>query len=385
MADQGQLVQTFVDFAERATGTFDIENILRDLALAAGRVLPVDGAGVAYRVGERMALVHASPALVDDAERVQDGLQTGPCKDAAATGEVVVAEDLALDGHRWPGFAEHAVALGLNAVVAVPLLARGQVWGALDLYRAAPGPFEPADLAAARSLANVACSYVVMAHDRDVARNAQQEAAHAATHDALTGLPNRALLYDRLEHAVATAQRRSAPLALLFLDLDGFKDVNDTHGHLVGDQLLVEVAARLSATLRTGDTLARLGGDEFVIVCENLPPGPSGAVAGDTTTAIAHRVRATLEQPAVLDGHTITPRVSVGVVTLSEVRGDSHELLRAADHAMYEAKRRGRAATGRDRGDRRSMPRQREQPTVLDPEAREPQHRVPGEAPADPS
>jgi len=354
MPDQEQLVHVFVDFARRATGTFHIDALLRDLAAAAGRVLAVDGAGVAYRHGDQLAFVCASSDLVEDAERTQSTLQQGPCQDAAALGRLVVEEDLALHPERWPQFAEHALQLGLHAVASVPLVARGTVWGAMDLYRAAPGPFDPADLAAAQSLADVACSYVVMAFEHEQARTAQREAAHAATHDPLTGLPNRALLYDRLEHAVATAHRGGTPLALLFLDLDGFKDVNDTHGHSCGDKLLVQVASRLSGALRAGDTLARLGGDEFVIICEGLHPGPAGTVAEDSLSAVVDRVRAAVTTPVVVDGHRIVPAVSIGVATVADVVGaDAERLLQAADRAMYEAKNR----TGdRSRGTRTKGP-----------------------------
>lgn len=119
-------------------------------------------------------------------------------------------------------------------------------------------------------LADVACGYVVMAHDRQQAQDAQEQAAHAATHDVLTGLPNRALLYDRLNHAVAATARNGQGVAVVFLDLDGFKAVNDTHGHHAGDELLRQVATRLAGAVRKGDTLARWGGDEFVVVCESL-------------------------------------------------------------------------------------------------------------------
>ena len=340
MADRDALMQVLVTFAHRATGTFDVHGILGDLASAAGRVLEVQGAGVAFRSGPRVRFVHASNPVAEQAGRVQEALQQGPCVDVRAGSGPILVEDLAACAGRWPVFVERALALGLHATATIPLQARGQVWGSLDVYRAEPGPFVPADLETAQVLADVACSYLVMAHDRDEAVARQREASHAATHDALTGLANRALLYDRLHHALDTSRRHGTPLAVLFLDLDGFKAVNDTYGHEVGDALLVEVARRLRGALRAGDTLARLGGDEFVIVCENLHRDPGGGVAEDSLAAVVARVRSALGRQVRLDGHDIAVAASLGVATSADSTEDTDTLLRAADAAMYEAKRR---------------------------------------------
>ena len=342
-ARRDALLEVFVTFAQHAGGTFEVEPILRELALAAAGVLQVAGAGVSYRLGERLEHVYASCAPVEQAERTQALLQQGPCQQACRSAEVVVQEDLRLDQQRWPAFAQRALQLGLRAVASLPLRARGRVWGALNVYRTSPGPFAAADLAAARVLADVACSYVVMAHDRDAALSAQAASAHAATHDALTGLANRALLYDRLAHALATAERHHSPLALVFLDLDGFKAVNDTLGHHAGDALLVEVARRLAGTVRTGDTLARLGGDEFVIVCENLHAGPGGSAAQESLAALVARVRAALAAPVLIGGQRMTIAASVGIATAGEHTAGVDDLLRAADAAMYQAKRRAKS------------------------------------------
>jgi diguanylate cyclase (GGDEF)-like protein len=336
--DDGPLLEVFLTFARNATGPFDIDDILRDLVAGAGRVLPVGGAGVAYCVDDRMRFVHATTAEAAEVEKVQDGLQKGPCKDVQATGEAVVEPDLAAGSDRWPGFTEQALARGFRAVASVPLRARDRVWGALDLYRAEPGGFGTAELAAARTLADVAVGYVVMAHDRDTALAAERQSLHAAHHDALTGLPNRALLFDRLEHALATATRTGTAVGVLFLDLDGFKEVNDALGHHAGDQLLVRVASQLAETVREGDTVARFGGDEFVIVCEHLPAGPD-AVAGRELAAIADRVRAALARPTGPAAHEAGLGVSIGLA-ISAGGGDVDALIREADQAMYQAKRR---------------------------------------------
>ncbi len=330
------VVEVFLRLARRATGDFRIEEILRDLCTAGAELLDVTGAGVAYPDHGRMRFVHATSEPVISAELVQDATATGPCHEAQATGDVVVEADLAARPDRWPRFVPHVLSLGLRSVASVPLTARGQVWGALVVYRSEPGPFSPRQLEIARSLADVAVAYVVMAHDRDAAREAHERVAHSATHDTLTGLPNRVLLYDRLGHALAARERDHRAVAVLFVDLDDFKAVNDTHGHLVGDEVLAEVARRLTRVLRVGDTVSRFAGDEFVVVCEDATPG-GGA---DTVETVAARIHAALREPAVVAGRTVPLGASIGIATAGDDRVTPDALLGAADRAMYRSKTR---------------------------------------------
>ena len=382
MADQNAMHAVFLQFAQRATGVFDVESILQDLAVAVTQVIDVDAAAVVYRDGDRMRLVYASSDEADMAERVQDALQQGPCKEAQASGQTVVEQDLALRGDRWPAFAERAVAGGLHSVASIPLWARDEAWGVLDIYRQEPGLFPAGDLEAARALAAVAVGYVVMAHDRDVARAAQRQLAHAATHDPLTGLPNRALLYDRLEHALASARRKGTGVAVVFLDLNGFKAINDTHGHQVGDQVLVEVASRLSGVLRGGDTLARMGGDEFVIICEGLT-STSPDVTNHALGTVISRATGALSRPARIAGQQLALSAALGIAVTGAGREDPDALLSAADAAMYDAKRSARhqdrrgstfSITTDDHLPGASRPGQ-----VINLEARQPRSYVPGE------
>jgi diguanylate cyclase (GGDEF)-like protein/PAS domain S-box-containing protein len=169
---------------------------------------------------------------------------------------------------------------------------------------------------------------------RDISeRKAQTEAIeYQALHDALTGLPNRTLFSDRLQQALLTAQRTKQSLAILLIDLDRFKDVNDTLGHEHGDALLQEIAARLRSTLREADTVARLGGDEFAIL-------PSGDLEGVALEATAEKILETLRQPIELLGNTVDVDASVGVARYPEDGDEANVLLRRADVAMYQAKR----------------------------------------------
>jgi diguanylate cyclase (GGDEF)-like protein len=157
---------------------------------------------------------------------------------------------------------------------------------------------------------------------------------HLAEHDALTGLANRTLLLDRMGHALARSRRTDKTIALLFLDLDRFKTINDTWGHEAGDHVLRTIAARIDESLRPFDTVARLGGDEFVVLCEDIA-GEAAALE------IARRVRASLAQPIDVQGDRVRISVSVGVALPDGLSEDPEELLHAADTAMYRAKRRG--------------------------------------------
>jgi diguanylate cyclase (GGDEF)-like protein len=169
---------------------------------------------------------------------------------------------------------------------------------------------------------------------------AQAEIERLAFYDPLTGLPNRRYLLDRLKPALASSARTGLHGAVLFIDLDNFKTLNDTLGHDQGDVLLKQVASRLTGCIREGDTLARLGGDEFIIMLENLAENALDSAA--LTEIVAHKIIATLSQPYGLAGRSFISTPSIGATLFNDQQTVSEELLKEADIAMYEAKKAGR-------------------------------------------
>ena len=174
---------------------------------------------------------------------------------------------------------------------------------------------------------------VLCVQDITAQRQMEEELRQAALYDPLTRLPNRRLLRDRIEHALVLRARRHTGVAALFVDLDGFKRINDTFGHDVGDAVLVEIARRLSECVRRSDTLARYGGDEYVMLLEEL-------VSPEQAAAIGQRVLAGFAEPVPTVAGNLPVSASIGIRIATD--NDDHDaLLRAADTAMYDAKRNG--------------------------------------------
>src|SRR5258708_12558856 len=170
----------------------------------------------------------------------------------------------------------------------------------------------------------------MIARDVTDRTHAENALAHQALHDRLTGLPNRTLLHDRLEHAIHAARRRNEPLALLLIDLDQFKAVNDSFGHHVGDALLTQVGPRFQTHLRETDTVARLGGDEFAVIL----PGTDHSAAGRVATTLLKA----LERPFVVEAEALPIGASVGIAMYPAHGESASVLLQKADIAMYAAK-----------------------------------------------
>ncbi len=177
--------------------------------------------------------------------------------------------------------------------------------------------------------------YLAFFKDLSAHKVAEERIRLLAYHDPLTGLPNRLLLTDRLAHALASARRREGRVAVLFIDLDRFKNINDSLGHAVGDRLLWEIAHRLNTCVREEDTVARLGGDEFVIVLENLQ-GKEGVAA------IAAKIHRAFERPIQVDNRLLHVSASIGIAVFPDDGENAEMLMQNADTAMYQAKAQGR-------------------------------------------
>ena len=177
----------------------------------------------------------------------------------------------------------------------------------------------------------------IIAVSRDISerRRAEEQIEYQAYHDALTGLPNRLLFRDRLTIALAHAKRQQTPLAVMFLDLDRFKYVNDTLGHSLGDEMLRAIAARLKAVLREGDTIARMGGDEFTVLLSDLHSPEDAA-------KIAQKILETVAYPISVEGHELYVTTSIGIALFPNDGDSAESLLKNADSAMYRAKEAGR-------------------------------------------
>jgi diguanylate cyclase (GGDEF)-like protein len=337
--DADALVVALADLTRVATENLSVESMLRQLCMATAETLPVDAAGIMAVWDDVTRYVHASSTDLTPVERLQEELQDGPCQEAQLQRAPVVVTDMAACA-RWPDFTALALQLDLQSMLAVPLIGRGRCWGVLDVFRRSAGPWDAADLHAVHVMADLAVSYIVMAVDRDAAWAAQTELTRRAMHDDLTGLPNRALMLDRLEHALSAADRRQTAVAVLFIDIDRFKAINDTFGHTAGDAVLTEVARRLADTIRGNDTVARFAGDEFVLICEDLPRGSPEALR-QRVAAVTGRIHGALRHPISLGRFDTQISASIGVSLSTDVH-TVQGILAEADSAMFGAKRQGR-------------------------------------------
>jgi diguanylate cyclase (GGDEF)-like protein/PAS domain S-box-containing protein len=239
--------------------------------------------------------------------------------------EPLIIEDLAKDER----FSESPLLrLGMRSSVQVPIFGTAKTFGILSAHARMERAFGQDDASFLQSVANI----LAVAIER---KNAEERLSYLAQFDSLTGLPNRYLFHDRLMNAMAHARRSGHPMAVLFIDLDRFKLVNDTQGHSAGDKLLKEAAMRLSQCVRSGDTVGRFGGDEFGAIVSDLAKlGDAGVVAQKVLDALA--------RPFRLDSHETYVSASIGI-TLFPADGDNPEaLVMNADTAMYRAKEQGR-------------------------------------------
>jgi diguanylate cyclase (GGDEF)-like protein/PAS domain S-box-containing protein len=274
------------------------------------------------------AAPHLPQSYCDQLHGLPIGPAAGSCGTAMFRRETVIVEDIVTD-LLWDGYRELALPHGLRACWSMPIPSnRGDVLGSFALYRDHPSRPSARDLEFMSMATRLAA--VAMEH-----RLLTDQLEHQAHHDALTGLPNRLLFQDRLNQILAQAGRKKQQVAVLYMDLDRFKSINDLLGHSSGDALLCQAASRLQACIRSTDTLARLGGDEFTVVLTELS-NPQDAIH------VAAKLIEAMRAPFHVDQHELFVTLSLGISVYPEDGLDSSTLMANADAAMYRAKETGR-------------------------------------------
>lgn len=335
MVHKQKLSLVLSEFAGTLVTDFPIDGILDNLVKRIIEVLPVTAAGITLiqpGIKPRHVAASGDPALRYEA--LQSELFEGPSLLAFDSNQPVLIPELEVE-ERFPHFTGFAQTAGLRAVFAFPLRRGGTRIGALELYRDSPGELADHDVAAAQTLANVAAAYLTNVQARIDVDEATDGVRQSGLRDILTGLPNRQLLDQRVAMSRDQGRPAGTDSAVLFINLDRFKAVNDSHGHSVGDELLVAVAHRLGALVRPMDTLARVSADEFVILCTEL--ADSGYV-----DVLANRIDKAFSFPFQLSDARISITASVGMA-VGPGQDLSDQLVNDADTAMGQRKRKGGA------------------------------------------
>jgi diguanylate cyclase (GGDEF)-like protein/PAS domain S-box-containing protein len=313
-----------------------VETIAPDVVSS---LLHVDADGIVHPLG--------GPSLPEDYSRALEGMAIGPnigsCGTAAYLGEAVLAEDIDTDP-RWQPFKARPLEVGLRACWSTPIKAKdGRVIGTFAFYFRecrAPSRWH-------QRIVDACVHLSALAIER---KEARAQIARLAYHDMLTGLPNRARLLQLINQAIEAcpAGKRAA---LVFVDLDHFKDINDTLGHGAGDELLIELTQRLRGKIRSGDIIGRLGGDEFVIVLSDCDAEGASRIASSITEALA--------SPLQLGDRQVPISASMGISIYPDNAIDIDTLIQQADAAMYQAKQAGRSTHRFFSADMNSLAEQR--------------------------
>ena len=315
-----------------------LPDVLAEVCRVVESHVPEAGCSVLLLDGGTSTLHHAAApslpaAYVTSLGEVPLGPAVGACGTAAYRNKTVVSHDIATDP-AWKDFRDLALSNGLRSCWSTPIASSTdeRVIGTFAVYYGEPRSPSPEHVHLVELMVHLAAIAIE--------RNAyESRLAYQAHHDPLTGLPNRMLFLEFLVLASARSRRFHSRVAVLFLDLDRFKFVNDSLGHDAGDRLLVALGERLSEAVRPGDTVARFGGDEFVVLCEDL----SGPDPRRQATDVADRLLAVIGEPFLLDGdeHYLSASIGIALARSGDERPEA--LLRDADSAMYRAKDRGKA------------------------------------------
>ncbi|HZT64035.1 MAG TPA: EAL domain-containing protein [Burkholderiales bacterium] len=326
--NQAMRQRLIAEFGQQAFASIDVEDVLKRAVELVSVSLKADYCTVLEldKDGKHLLLKTASGWPEELKSRPAVPIRPGGRLEfVLSRREPLIIDDLPKD-ERFPE--SPLLKLGVRSGIQVPIFGTSGTYGILSAHSRAELRFGPDDSSFLQSVANI----LAVAIER---KNAQERLERLAQFDSLTGLPNRHLFHDRLTKTMAHARRGGSPMAVLFIDLDRFKLVNDTQGHSAGDKLLQEAAVRLLQCVRAGDTVGRFGGDEFgAIVTDLAKPGDAGVVAQKVLDALA--------QPFKLDAHDTYVSASIGI-TLFPADGDNPEaLVMNADTAMYRAKEQGR-------------------------------------------
>jgi diguanylate cyclase (GGDEF)-like protein/PAS domain S-box-containing protein len=312
-----------------ALETYDLPTLMAEAVRQATSTLGVDGGGILElsEDGQHLTIV-AGTGLPDGmvgSYRIPIG-ESANAGYTLRTAEPTIVEDMAAETRFKP--APFLLQLGVVSSASVPILGHGGPFGVLDVRARKPRGFSEDDVAFLSAIATL----ITVAVER---HRVEEAARHAALHDPLTDLPNRTLALDRLGQAMRRRGREGIDVAVLVLDLDRFKLINDASGHAAGDEVLLALAARLTEAVRATDTVARLSGDEFIVICPDVG-GTRGA------TELAERLAAAVTPRLVLDSGEHSFTISTGIALASSPEATAESLLRDADAAMYRAKSRGR-------------------------------------------
>lgn len=325
-AAQQAAVARFGEYALEGAGT---NELMQEAVTVAADILGVPSASVSELLANEECFVLRAGCGWPEGTIGSLRFPTGTGSQAGyaiLTGRPVQVSDWEIE-QRFDRFAAHRQ-MGTRSGLSVVIEGSQGPFGTLGAFSPEPRSFGPGDVDFLQSLANVLADAIER-------QTIEDDIRHRALHDSLTGLPNRVLFLDRLEQALARLRRSQSLAAILFLDLDHFKLVNDSLGHHVGDELLMATAPRLAQSVRSSDTVSRFGGDEFGILLEDIA-GEHDAIE------MAERIAAMFTRPFVLGGseHFVTASIGIAVARGGEL---PQELIRDADAAMYRAKERGRA------------------------------------------
>jgi diguanylate cyclase (GGDEF)-like protein len=325
LKDTATDLQSVVAMSGDLAETLDPRLVGDRIAVHIARAVGADDCALSYwdRASDRVVTLGYHPPERRDALNATYALDDFPATKQVLLEQRSVLIDIG-DQAADESEVRYLISIGQRSMAMVPLIAAGRTIGLIELTSVRPSAFDDRSIELATMLAGEAAMALENARLYD-------EIRHQALHDGLTGLANRVLFRDRVEHAVERCRRSGGEIAILFIDLDDFKTLNDTHGHARGDEVLMAAAGRVVGVLRPSDTAARLGGDEFAVLIEDV-------VDEADALAVAMRLAAALREPLPLGHSTVRVAASIGVALGGAGGETTDDLLRNADVAMYAAK-----------------------------------------------